>query len=52
MKMNKDSMKQLKQFVDVTIDFLTLVSKYLSKTVADIIAKLPNTGRNGNGKYW
>lgn len=35
--MNKDSMKRLKQLVDVTIDFLKLVSKYLGETVAAII---------------
>lgn len=35
--MDKDSMKRLKQLVDVTIDFLKLVSKYLGETVAAII---------------
>ena len=35
--MDKDSMKRLKQLVDVTIDFLKLVSKYLGETVAAIL---------------
>lgn len=35
--MNKDSMKRLKQLVDVTIDFLKLVSKYLGEAVAAIL---------------
>ena len=35
--MNKDNLKQLKRLVDVTIDFLKLVSKYLGETVAAII---------------
>lgn len=35
--MNKDSMKRLKQLVDVTIDFLKLVSKYLGGAVAAIL---------------
>lgn len=35
--MNKDSMKRLKQLVDVTIDFLKLVSKYLGDAVAAIL---------------
>ena len=35
--MDKDKLKQLKQLVDVTIDFLKLVSKYLGETVAAII---------------
>lgn len=34
---NKDNLKQLKQIVDVTIDFLKLVSKYLGEAVAAII---------------
>lgn len=38
--MDKDSMKRLKQLVDVTIDFLKLVSKYLGETVASIITPL------------
>ena len=44
--MNKDSMKRLKQLVDITIDFLKLVSKYLGETVTAII--LP--WRNGHKK--
>ena len=35
--MDKDSIKRLKQLVDVTIDFLKLVSKYLGETVAAIL---------------
>ena len=35
--MDKDNLKQLKRLVDVTIDFLKLVSKYLGETVAAII---------------
>ena len=35
--MNKDNLKQLKQIVDVTIDFLELISKYLGEAVAAII---------------
>ena len=35
--MDKDSIKRLKQLVDVTIDFLKLVSKYLGEAVAAII---------------
>ena len=50
--MDKDNMKRLKQLVDVTIDFLKLVSRCLGEAVAAIIAKLPSNGRNGNGKYW
>ena len=44
--MNKDNLKQLKRLVDVTIDFLKLVSKYLGETAAAII--LP--WRNGHKK--
>lgn len=50
--MNKENLKQLKEWVDITIDFLKLVSKYLGNAVAAILAHLPGTGRNGNGKYW
>ena len=46
--MDKDNMKRLKQLVDVTIDFLKLVSTYLGEAVATIIAKLPSNGRNDN----
>ena len=35
--MDKDSMKRLKQLVDVTIDFLKLISKYLGEAVAAIL---------------
>lgn len=35
--MDKDDLKQLKRLVDVTIDFLKLVSKYLGETMAAII---------------
>lgn len=35
--MDKDKLKQLKQLVDVTIDFLKLVSKYLGETAMAII---------------
>lgn len=35
--MNKDTMNRLKQLVDVTIDFLKLVSKYLGEAVAAIM---------------
>lgn len=35
--MNKENLKRLKQIVDITIDFLNLVSKYLGETVAAII---------------
>ena len=35
--MDKDNIKQLKQLIDVTIDFLKLVSKYLGNAVAAII---------------
>lgn len=35
--MNKDNLKQLKRLVDVTIDFLKLISKYLGETVTAII---------------
>ena len=35
--MNKDGIKRLKQLVDVTIDFLKLVSKYLGEAVAAIL---------------
>ena len=35
--MDKDSIKRLKQLVDVTIDFLKLVSKYLGETIATIL---------------
>lgn len=48
MEMDKDNMKRLKQLVDVTIDFLKLVSTYLGEAVATIIAKLPSNGRNDN----
>ena len=34
---DKENLKQLKRLVDVTIDFLKLVSKYLGETVAAII---------------
>ena len=34
---DKDNLKQLKRLVDVTIDFLKLVSKYLGETVAAIL---------------
>lgn len=37
-------MKRLKQLVDITIDFLKLVSAYLGDTVAAII--LPNRNRH------
>ncbi len=35
--MNKENLKQLKEWIDITIDFLKLVSKYLGNTVAAII---------------
>lgn len=35
--MDKDSIKRLKQLVDVTIDFLKLVSKYLGEAIAAIL---------------
>ena len=35
--MDKDSSKRLKQMVDVTIDFVELVSKYLGETIATIL---------------
>ena len=35
--MNKDSIKRLKQLVDVTIDFLKLVSKYIGEAVSAIL---------------
>lgn len=35
--MDKDKLKQLKQLVDVTIDFLRLISKYLGEAVAAIL---------------
>lgn len=35
--MDKDSIKRLKQLVDVTIDFLKLISKYLGEAVAAIL---------------
>lgn len=34
---NKEQLKQLKEWVDVTIDFLKLVSKYLGNAVAAIL---------------
>ena len=35
--MNKENLKQLKEWVDITIDFLKLVSKYLGNAVATIL---------------
>lgn len=35
--MNKENLKQLKEWVDITIDFLKLVSKYLGNAVAAIL---------------
>lgn len=35
--MNKEKLKELKEWVDVTIDFLKLVSKYLGNAVAAIL---------------
>ncbi len=35
--MNKENLKQLKEWVDITIDFLKLVSKYLGTAVAAIL---------------
>lgn len=35
--MDKDSMKRLKRLVDVTVDFLMLISKYLGEAVAAIL---------------
>lgn len=35
--MNKENLKQLKEWVDITIDFLKLVSKYLGNAVAGIL---------------
>ena len=35
--MDKGNMKRLKQLVDVTIDLLKLVSKYLGEAVATIL---------------
>ena len=35
--MDKDSIKRLKQLVDITIDFLKLISKYLGEAVAAIL---------------
>lgn len=35
--MDKDTMKQLKEWVDISIEFLKLVSKYLGNAVAAII---------------
>lgn len=35
--MDKDAMKQLKEWVDISIEFLKLVSKYLGQAVAAII---------------
>lgn len=35
--MDKDNMKRLKQLVDITIDFLKLVSRYLGEAVAAIL---------------
>ena len=35
--MDKDGIKRLKQLVDVTIDFLKLVSRYLGEAVAAIL---------------
>lgn len=34
--MDKDAMKQLKELVDISIEFLKLVSKYLGNAVAAI----------------
>ena len=50
--MNKEKLKELKEWVDITIDFLKLVSKYLGNAVVAILANIPRAGRNGNGKYW
>lgn len=36
--MNKDSLKQLKEWVDIAIDFLKLVSKYLASATASILS--------------
>lgn len=35
--MNKENLKQIKQIIDVTINFLKLISEYLNKTVTAII---------------
>ena len=37
MKVDKDKIGQIKEWVDVTIEFLKLVSKYLSNAVAAIL---------------
>lgn len=37
MRVDKDKVSQIKEWVDVTIEFLKLVSKYLGEAVAAII---------------
>lgn len=35
--MDKEAMKKIKEIVDVTIDFLKIISKYLGEAVAAIL---------------
>lgn len=35
--MDKDKLKEIKRWIDVSIDFLKLISKYLGDAVAQIL---------------
>lgn len=37
MRVDKNKVSQIKEWVDVTIEFLKLVSKYLGSTVATVL---------------